>query len=137
MKLARQKPNIEEELISVLENVDESKKQAILGAFTSKKYSLVASNLRDLETSGTIDNIDDFENGTFIKVPLSDSDFSRLTQNSDDYKHVWTLDEIIQYFVGIGFDSTTASNTAAWLTSTVEHGEVLARNNPYIYMIVK
>ncbi len=61
-KKKEEKPNIEEELISVLENVDESKKQAILGAFTSKKYSLVASNLRDLETSGTIDNIDDLIN---------------------------------------------------------------------------
>ena len=103
------------------------------GCSVTKKYTVYTV----MALASSIDNIDDFENGTFIKVALSDSDFSRLTQNSDDYKHVWTLDEIIQYFVGIGFDSDTASSTASWLTSTVEHGEVLARTNPYIYMIVK
>ena len=103
------------------------------GCSVTKKYTVYTV----MALASSIDNIDDFENGTFIKVALSDSEFSKLTQNSDDYKHLWTLDEIIQYFVGVGFDSTTASNTAAWLTSTVEHGEVLARTNPYIYMIVK
>ena len=61
-KKKEEQPNIEEELISVLESVDESKKQAILGAFNSKKYNLVATNLRDLETSGSIDDVDELIN---------------------------------------------------------------------------
>ena len=61
-KKKEDKPNIEDELTSVLESVDESKKQAILGAFNSKKYNLVATNLRDLETSGTIDDVDELIN---------------------------------------------------------------------------
>lgn len=56
------KPNIEEELNSILNSVDESKKQAILKAFTSKKYTLVVSNLRELETNGVIDDIDELIN---------------------------------------------------------------------------
>ena len=103
------------------------------GCSVTKKYTVYTY----MVLASSLDNIDDFENGTFVKIALTDSEFSKVTQNSDDYKHLWTLDELIQYFVGVGFDSTTASSTAAWLTSTVEHGEVLARSNPYMYMIVK
>lgn len=57
-----EKPKIEDELKSALETVEDGKKQAILNAFVSKKYSLVISNLRELETSESLHSIDELIN---------------------------------------------------------------------------
>ena len=53
------KENLEEELKEVLEPVLEDKKQAILDAFKSKKFSLVISNLKELVRNETIQDADE------------------------------------------------------------------------------
>lgn len=53
------KVNIDNELKTLLEDVEEGKKQAILDAYSSKKFKLVISNLRELENNGLIDSADD------------------------------------------------------------------------------
>lgn len=53
------KEDIESELKELLEPVNETKKQAILEAFKSKKYNLVISNLKELKRSNEINSADE------------------------------------------------------------------------------
>ena len=52
------KKKIDDELSEVLNSIPENKKEAIIQAFSNKKYNLVISNLRALAKDGLIKNVD-------------------------------------------------------------------------------
>lgn len=52
------KKKIDDELSEVLNSIPENKKEAIIQAFSNKKYNLVISNLRALAKDGLIENVD-------------------------------------------------------------------------------
>lgn len=80
------------------------------------------------------------KDGYYIHIEFDNATFSQMAQTlkneGAEYKHDWTEEELKKYFIGIGFDSNTASKTVAWLV-TVNHGFVASRDGPLVYYILK
>lgn len=78
--------------------------------------------------------------GYYARLDLTNAQFSEiadeLNKEGAEYKHEWTQSEIKSWFVGRGFDNSTAEKESNWI-ATNSHGMIVCRNGNTVYYILK
>jgi hypothetical protein len=87
--------------------------------------------------SGPASQIPSLNDGKYIRMELTNSEFNEMSSSlTNDYKHIWTEDQIYNWFIGRGFSYYEARQETAWLI-TIRYGFITSRSGSIVYMIVK
>ncbi|MDR1868444.1 MAG: hypothetical protein LBQ82_00505 [Treponema sp.] len=79
----------------------------------------------------------DLDDGYYIRLELTNSQFNEMSPSlTNEYKHIWTEDQLYNWFIGRGFGSTEANREKAWLIS-INHGFIASRSGSIVYMLIK
>lgn len=78
--------------------------------------------------------------GYYARLDLNNAQFSQIAEELNregaEYRHEWTQSEIKSWFLGRGFDSSTAEKEASWI-ATNAHGMIVSRSGNTVYYILK
>jgi hypothetical protein len=87
--------------------------------------------------TGSASQLPSLNDGKYVRLELTNSEFNQMSLSlTDDYKHIWTEDQIYNWFIGRGFGNYEARQETAWLI-TINHGLIASRSGSIVYMLVK
>lgn len=94
-------------------------------------YTVWTNSIAYSEYPGTLDD------GYYIQVELTNVQFTDLSKTlSENNKHIWTEEQIYDWFIGRDFFSDEATQKTAWITTT-NHGMITTRSGNTVYNITK
>jgi hypothetical protein len=73
----------------------------------------------------------------YFRRELTSSQFNEITPSlKNEDKHIWTEDQLYNWFIGRGYDNTQANREKAWFIS-INHGFIAGKNESIVYMLIK
>jgi hypothetical protein len=75
--------------------------------------------------------------GYYVRVEFTDAEFNQMKPSlPNEYKYMWTEDQIANWFIGRGFSNSKANQEKAWLM-TIKHGFIAGRSGNTVDLLLK
>jgi hypothetical protein len=98
---------------------------------TEPTYTVWTYSISYSDYPGTLDD------RNYIQVELTNSEFSDFSKTlTAEHKHIWTENQIYNWFIGRDFISYEANQKTAWIITT-NHGMLTSRSGNTVYSIIK